>query len=487
MPRVTSQRIRQAVLLGGGAIDPLDPPEFLQLFDEEGNLIYTTLRPQGMWSSSSAYILNDVVTFDGQTFRATAPVAASGDASNADPTVDIEHWELLAARGYPGINWRGNWNSANSYVLDDCVFYDGSSYRALKAIGSGGTSPATPYGLFPGASVYAGQETEVWDEGDNFYGSITDEDFLASNGKLVKLVRVPIATAGNIHLFFEYNDVAAAAELYNSAGGLVSSVGAAGNYHSSIINAAVVPGTYYLVIRSSADATEVANFSVLLEFLDGATFGIDGASWALLARRGDTGATGPTGPTGATGATGATGPAGSGGGFDFQGPYAAATAYAAGTVVRYLNALWIAAFAVLTSSPVPGAVDTVSFAASGWGGAATCRRLATSALNWATTGFSTESQFEHFFFDVTTAGTLTLDKELNNSSSGYMRVYNSAGSAVAAPGTADYTASFAVGRYYVRIEGNSTGSESGTLKITEGTGEVDPGGNPWTFMLQGVA
>lgn len=480
MPRVTSKKTRQAILVVEGAIDLLDPPERLALFDAEGNSLSTTLRARGAWSATSSYIANDVATFGGQTYRAKSSIAAN--IGNLNPSLDEATWELLAAKGangadgingLPGINWRGTWNSGNTYAANDAVTANGSSWRAIRAIGAGGTSPDTPYGLVPGSSAYAGQPTEAWASGTNRSGSIATTNPIVS-GRYVKLYRIPIATPGNVNIFAEYNTEAAALELYNSAGGLVSSVGAAGNFHSSVINTAVVAGTYYLVVRSSSGFQTVANYSVAVTFSSGATFGTDGQNWELVAQKG---------ADGAAGAAGA--------GFNFQGLYVAATPYVSGAVVRNNNALYIATRDVTTSDPAPGAADTASFtgtnagdAGAAYTAARTHQRLTTALQNWSCG--STEATFAYFFFDVTVAGTLTVDKE-GTTGLGYKRLYRTSDGGAFGSGTTDYTGTFPVGRWYVRIEPNALSTEAGTIKLILGTAQINMGSNPWTLMLQGVA
>lgn len=310
MPRVTSEKVRQAILASEGALDLLNPPERLALFDVDGNLLYGTIRPRGAWLATSPYITNDLVTFEGSSYRAKSPIAAN--VANLNPSLDTTIWEIFAqkgADGLPGIKWRGPWNSGNTYAINDAVSYSGSTYRALRPIGTGGTAPNTPYGLVPGASIYAGQPTELWASGTNVSGSITAQNPLVG-GKLVKIYRLPIATPGQLSLFAEYFDIAAALELYNSAGGLINSTGAAGNYHTSIINSAVVAGTYYIVVRSSANNQLVSNYTVSATLSSGASRGEDTQSWEPVALKGTDGTNGINGTPGATGATGATGPTG---------------------------------------------------------------------------------------------------------------------------------------------------------------------------------
>ena len=50
-----------------------------------------------------------------------------------DPAVNA----VVAGCGERGVTPRGEWRNTNSYILDDVVVHDGSSWRAIKAICSG--------------------------------------------------------------------------------------------------------------------------------------------------------------------------------------------------------------------------------------------------------------------------------------------------------------------------------------------------------------
>jgi hypothetical protein len=41
----------------------------------------------------------------------------------------------------PGLTWRGTWDSANAYAINDAVYYLGSSYVTAVAIPPGGQAP----------------------------------------------------------------------------------------------------------------------------------------------------------------------------------------------------------------------------------------------------------------------------------------------------------------------------------------------------------
>ena len=47
------------------------------------------------------------------------------------------------AVGAAGLNFRGEWNTANSYAVDDVVFYLGDSFVCISPIGPGGSAPTS--------------------------------------------------------------------------------------------------------------------------------------------------------------------------------------------------------------------------------------------------------------------------------------------------------------------------------------------------------
>lgn len=86
------------------------------------------LKALGAWDSATAYVLNDVVTHGGNTYRCTAPTT-----NNVPP--NGSYWELLSG----GYDFKGNWATATSYKKDDAVIYLGQAYRATTNFTSAAT------------------------------------------------------------------------------------------------------------------------------------------------------------------------------------------------------------------------------------------------------------------------------------------------------------------------------------------------------------
>jgi microcystin-dependent protein len=71
---------------------------------------------------------------DGDT-GATGDTGAKGDTGDIGPT---------GPTGPKGLNWRGNWNTATAYAVDDVVFHNGSSWTCVAD--TTGDEPGTPAG-----------------------------------------------------------------------------------------------------------------------------------------------------------------------------------------------------------------------------------------------------------------------------------------------------------------------------------------------------
>jgi hypothetical protein len=86
---------------------------------------------RGTWSSSSTYQLNDGVFYGGSSWRALRTNLNVTPIEGAD-------WTFIAEKGntgdtgLPGLNWRDAWQSGITYLQNDAVTDNGSSWRALR-------------------------------------------------------------------------------------------------------------------------------------------------------------------------------------------------------------------------------------------------------------------------------------------------------------------------------------------------------------------
>ncbi|HVZ53230.1 MAG TPA: hypothetical protein VG986_14795, partial [Pseudolabrys sp.] len=82
------------------------------------------LTPQGEWTASKVYHVDDLVTARGSTWR--AKVANKNKVPGQTAPSTAAYWELFAG----GYNPLGAWVSTTKYQPDDVVIYLGSSWRA---------------------------------------------------------------------------------------------------------------------------------------------------------------------------------------------------------------------------------------------------------------------------------------------------------------------------------------------------------------------
>jgi hypothetical protein len=100
-----------------------------------------TLLWRNTWNSALTYVINDVVFFNGSSY-----VAIANTALTESPTTAPSKWSILAQKGDQGIQgiqgigdlqWKGTWNSGLPYAIHDTVFFNGSSYTATSATSAG--------------------------------------------------------------------------------------------------------------------------------------------------------------------------------------------------------------------------------------------------------------------------------------------------------------------------------------------------------------
>lgn len=88
----------------------------------------------GDWDSGTTYYLNDLVRSEGNIWRATA--SSQNIQPPTDPAGASSYWAIVVTKGDQGdegMNWKGDWSSATAYVIDDTVFYSGTSWICLVA------------------------------------------------------------------------------------------------------------------------------------------------------------------------------------------------------------------------------------------------------------------------------------------------------------------------------------------------------------------
>ncbi len=89
--------------------------------------------PRGAWATSTTYYINDVVTRGGSTYRALVRHASGTFATD----LAANKWVKYNS----GIRWRGEWQAATAYLVDDLVYNGVSTYIATADF----TSDATDF------------------------------------------------------------------------------------------------------------------------------------------------------------------------------------------------------------------------------------------------------------------------------------------------------------------------------------------------------
>lgn len=77
---------------------------------------------RGAWNSGTAYVVDDAVSYGGNSWIAI-------QAGTNQTPVEGAYWTLLAG----GINFLGAWSAVTAYKVDDAVSYDGSSWVCVQA------------------------------------------------------------------------------------------------------------------------------------------------------------------------------------------------------------------------------------------------------------------------------------------------------------------------------------------------------------------
>lgn len=92
------------------------------------------VNPRGAWATSTTYYINDIVTRGGSTYRCLERHASAGTFAT---DLAATKWEKYNS----GIRWRGEWQAATAYLIDDLVYNGVSTYIAVADF----TSDATDF------------------------------------------------------------------------------------------------------------------------------------------------------------------------------------------------------------------------------------------------------------------------------------------------------------------------------------------------------
>src|SRR5688500_6396729 len=88
------------------------------------------LAAKGAWNDSTTYVIDDLVTSRGSTWRSRRNNNTGQVPGQTSPTSTAGFWELFAR----GFNPTGAWLSSATYHRDDLVTRAGQTWRAKRTI-----------------------------------------------------------------------------------------------------------------------------------------------------------------------------------------------------------------------------------------------------------------------------------------------------------------------------------------------------------------
>ena len=77
---------------------------------------------RGDWTTSTAYVIDDIVRFGATSFVCIGNHTSAGSASNF--TSDSTYWQTHTS----GFDYKGEWTTTTAYVVDDVVQEGGNLY-----------------------------------------------------------------------------------------------------------------------------------------------------------------------------------------------------------------------------------------------------------------------------------------------------------------------------------------------------------------------
>jgi hypothetical protein len=106
----------------------------------------TIFNYRGAWVASTAYAVNDILTYGGQTYIVTTAFTSSTTFS----ATNLGLWAAKGADGLPGVGflYRGAWAASTVYAVNDVVINGGQTYIVTTAHTSPTTFATTNLGLW---------------------------------------------------------------------------------------------------------------------------------------------------------------------------------------------------------------------------------------------------------------------------------------------------------------------------------------------------
>jgi hypothetical protein len=303
-----------------GPDGPQGPQGPLGLDGPQGPAGPSGINNRGTWSSTTAYNVNDSVSYAGSSWIALAA------NTNSTPNASNSNWQLLAA---PGINNQGSWVSTTNYLIGDAVSDGGQFWLAVAPNLDYEPSLLNPDWQLIAASGAAGSAGPAGPQGAPGAAG-------------------PQGPAGSMGL-------TGAQGATGPQGPPPTFAGAWSNTATySLGNAVFYSGSSYVSLINSnvgyEPDTSPTQWAVLAQQGSAGAAGAQGPAGAAgpagpqgaIGATGATGATGPQGPIGPIGLTGAQGAAGpQGPPATFAGAWSSTNTYGLGTVVFYNGSSYV--------------------------------------------------------------------------------------------------------------------------------------------------
>ncbi len=240
MPQISSQVTRQAILVGDSSYDPEHPPDKLALFGEDGQIL-------------------------------NADTLRGADGVQGPP-------------GIPGINWRGLYTPDADYVINDGVYYNGSSWRALLPMIHPAAEPSEE-GALAQLPFFEQLEWPAVPVGTPFEVTIPDDH--TAQWRYFDLV-----TGGDVTFTWDSDAPVYTGPYTNDGASHVP-----GSTPASPYTVTLPAGRVWIDFQDSATRTDPNNVNMTVTLSNGAV-ALPSLPWALVARAGADGAPGADGADG---------------------------------------------------------------------------------------------------------------------------------------------------------------------------------------------
>lgn len=141
----------------------------------DGTAVWTRVdldkRGIDYWASSTDYALNDQVVYNDKIYKCST-------AHTSTSTFDDTKWAEISAGGGGGLDY---WSSSTTYALDDVVIYNDKIYRCTTAHTSSSTFDDTKFTEIS-ASISGGGSIDEWTSGTSY----SSGDLVINNNVLYK-------------------------------------------------------------------------------------------------------------------------------------------------------------------------------------------------------------------------------------------------------------------------------------------------------------